>query len=1300
MARAPILHQETRLSPTPASPSQSLRITTAAAQQQTPTFGAGRKRAFDEISGLDEESYARKYLATEGSVFFRRKGKSPRSFLWRVLEERKVVEVQCVDLLHDTRSSKGGSTSGGGSGLTFNLYVPDEIVRNGVAFAEPEESDALECFVLTTGNELYTFSLKRDLLTRETAPSEFDSATVVKKYVSGSFSFRHPYRLVAVTSLEVLISLHDGGLMRLERQPNQSGSQWRETFFSEGGWSGTLRGLISLKRHQTLRYGNIELAPSALAALAKSPDGTFIWTVSLDHELKAWSTATGKADTCMDLLDERYDDDGRKQQKYIMGAEQGTLLQVVSLPPALSKDKRAVARVDEDGTYSLVVHSPKDHQFKFYEVSSTYTSIEGGATKLQDMQPGAQLVPPIDELLNTNIWHLEDFCVLPGPGWEDTQLWVRARSGALCKIFTTTFDLLDGNGEANPYLEASWKTSWTEVDTGMQTPETLRTLSDFPGDLDGTIDTATTPTEKWLSFLFQPGRFSTASIETALNIYRKGRSLPSTASGRGLNSSEAPLQERLAQAISSKILLRRRANETPDYDRYQADVQAQWKTFFSLLSHLHTRRHDSIGFALDAEDGLPWSVCADFVAPIRASAPFDALILNSHLISDEKLLQGVDESIVNQIFSSDESVFSANILAAAHEFRAGLSSSFNAKFAGSAVVEALSPETEDTVESRKKVQALYEQSIFNAEVMDDEFQALTDSAENFDGLGSLDDHAFFGILEHIPTMYGSGKDAAKGLSRWGDRLTMSVAQETLDRDRSTLLDILTLVVFMHGDLDEADLHPGFVDNVGSIFETIVRRIKHNDLLSWLAGHVISEPQRIHHRSLSKSQSEGLSSSQTADMGTAASTVTLLERIAIGDWTPTLLPSGPDTLPELLTQWSKMWVYGADLHSNWDGVTAHTFAFLIKEGSSYALELATDFQKFLSQDEDAPSWLRYLEGRLLMAMGEYAQASLKFQAAAEGVGELRGTANTDTAHLLEVEERNYFGVGQGRFFQHISALFEKLKVFSYTADFASLALEKLESDEESTHGFGSSLRELDMRKSQDSPAINQIDDAEAERRILSQMVQLRDEIKGRLFNALVQTGRFREAFDTLVGIEDMPIKKANLATLVKACVDRDAVPALLEMSFEGAELAQEADTVLLGLAKKALASGSSSATRQPYHQILYAFRTQRSNFRGAAEILYEYLQRLRIEQKMSWMQDPEDEIVLQAYVLLINTLACCGEEDGWLLAEPVDGEGMRKLVRLADVRREYGAELDQRSDVLAGRFPLVGGVGERVEGDVL
>ena len=1269
MSRAPVLHQETRLSPSPSLPSQILHINTSP-EQQSSTFGAGRKRGFDEISGLDEESYARKYLATEGSVFFRRKSRAPRSFLWRVLEDRKVLEIQSVDLVHD----KGVASSE--SWLTFRIGLNDEIVRNGVAFADPDATDALDAFVLTAGNEIYTFTLKRDLLTRETVPHDFDATTCFRRYSSNSLAFRHPYRMVAPSSLELLISLHDGGLMRLQRQANESGAQWRETFFSEGGWSGTLRGLIPLKRHQTVRCGNLELEPNTIAAMAKSPEGKYIWTVGLDHELKAWSTETGKTIARMDMLREREDEDWKKQPKYLMGAEQGTLLQVVTLPPA--RKSRAVARMDEDGKYYLVLHSPKDHQFKIYEASSTFTSVEGEAMRLDDMQPGGRLIPPIEDLLNTNIWHLEEFFVQPGPEWQEMQIWLRARSGTLCRTFTLTFSLFDKNGEVTD-IEDIWQTGWTVVDPGMQTTEAIKECVDFPGDLDTVSDTATAPSEKWLDFVFCPGRFSTASVESALHRYRKGRGLSaSSGGGKGLNSPVPPLKERLTQAITSKIILRRLFSEQPDYDRYQAEVQAQWNMFFSLLSHLHTRRHDSIGLAFDPEDALAWSICADFVAPIRTTSYFESLCLNQHLLQEDGT-QGLDEGIVKQIFPDEtEAEPLCQLIGVATGFCARLSADFKEKLKNAATVEALEHDAGDRERNVKRVHALYESNNINAEVMDDDFLALESSAEILGGLGNLDESAILGILELMTEDTDSMSKDQKALNRYGDKLMVTVAQETLERDRATLLDLLTLVVFMYGDLDQEDLHRDFVAQIGPIYDAIIVRIKHNAMLSWLAGNEISEPRKQHRSSKSSQLLE-------KDL----STINLLERIAIGDFDPK--SRGGESMPELLTMWSKQWTSNPDLYGEWDGITGYILGVLIKE-EHYGL--ATEFQKFLSSEENSSSWIKYLEGRLALATGDYVVASLKFRAAAVDMAEATRIASADDASLLDEEERNHFGNGQPHFYQHVSALFEKLKVLSYTADFAQLALQQLENDPE----YESTMAEIDRRTfTPDSPDLVRAGSGVDGASIMRRMEQTKGELLGRLFNALVQTGRFSDAFAALVKIDELPIKKANLKELIEKCVKQDAVPELLALPFEEGRLAQEADAVLLALAKKGLASGSAGSP--PYYQFLYAFRTQRSDFRGAAGILHEHLERLRYMRKVHGLQDPEDETLIQAYILLINTLACCGQENAWLLADPIDGvHGIgtkRRLVTIDDVRKEYGAELDWRSDLLQGRFPLVGG-GEEMD----
>ena len=1250
-AVTPTLYQEVQLSTLPASPASILRINTTGNNSQAVTlFGAGRKRGYNEISELDEESYARKHLASEASVYFRRNSKYPRSFLWRVLDDRRLLEVQCVDLVHERDElQREGS-------LTFHIELPAEIVRGGVAFADPDETDALEVFVLTTGNDLYTITLKADLLARDSPPSEFDPSTVVKKYSPSSFGFRYPYRMIAVNSLEILVSLHDGSLLRLERQPNESAAQWRETFYSEGGWGGTLKALNPLKRRQTVRYGDLDLETSSAVDLAKSPDGNIVWTVTLDHQLKAWSASTGRVALQMDLLHEKSDRDGsRRQTQYVMTAEQGKLLQIARTPG--QPDSGALTRMDEDGSYFVWVYSPKNHQFKVYEISSI-SSAEGEKPRCDDLQPRATLIPPIEELLNTNIWHLEEFHAQPSPTWTDTQLWIRARSGALCKTFTLSFNLLEEDREE---LMKAFRKGWTVVDNGSLTPERLRDANDFPAQLPANADSLITPTERWMSFVFSPGRFSASSIEAALHTYCKRRKL-SSLTVKGSNAHQAPLQERLVTSVTSKIILARSANNQPDYDAYQADVAAQWTGFYSILEELHRKRIESVSLAFDYDYAQPWSISTDSVAPIRANDGLELLYLNTDLLQDQGLEQ-VDPEIAQSIFDpKDIMAHSVTVLmAAARNFRRSLPAEARNTFTHIAYQDALCRDIDDTA----GLDGLYERCDLGAEVSEEIFSALETDVQDLEGLGSIDRKIFQQVIRRLDnTRAGSEQIQSLESCRYGDRLNVAVAQQSLQRNEAILLDLLALIAFMSGDLEPSELHLDFSPR--KLYYEIMELLKQTSLRLFLASHTRMEP--------------------SLDGTTSKIEATLLESFFAGDWKRNSGAEDDNDMPVALTRWSKRWAYAVDLKKDWNGATSHVFSMLLQ---SELYRLASDFVKYMP---DTP-WSTYMQARLDVALGEYDTAAMRFREAANDKNglarpERQSISVFDTAGLLSAEEQTFFRSGLSQYYQHVAAVFQKPGVFSYVADFAAEALKNV-------HGVASlddDLARIDGRKSiTDSPAMDRIDDTMKEIKLIK-IRDTRSEIASHLFSALVKTGRFREAYDALQKCNE-DLRKANLKLLVETCIKQDSVPALLAMPFS-TELAADADATLLALAKKSLAS-TSSATK-PHHQILYAFRTQRGNFRGAAEILYEHLERLRHGEAHQY-QDPEDETTLQAYLLLINTLACCGEGEGWLLADPIEGVHQagqkRKLVTLEEVRRDYSAELDRRSDILQGRFPLVGGADE-------
>lgn len=179
------------------------------------------------------------------------------------------------------------------------------------------------------------------------------------------------------------------------------------------------------------------------------------------------------------------------------------------------------------------------------------------------------------------------------------------------------------------------------------------------------------------------------------------------------------------------------------------------------------------------------------------------------------------------------------------------------------------------------------------------------------------------------------------------------------------------------------------------------------------------------------------------------------------------------------------------------------------------------------------------------------------------------------------------------------------------------------------------------------------------------------------------------------------RKRSLDGLLQSLIETNNIATLLSLPFPEF-LLPEVDEILLSLTRKHLSFSPIPTPGQPqYHQVMYTWRIHNNDFRGAAEILFERLQRLK--HSTAKVFEPDDETLVEAYLVLINTLACCGKDEGWILAERVEEEYQRgkvgagsvtaghikkrRIVTLEDVRKEYQAELDRRSEMQQGRFAL-------------
>lgn len=864
------------------------------------------------------------------------------------------------------------------------------------------------------------------------------------------------------------------------------GSQWQETFFSEGGWGTSLRGLISWKGHNTVRFNNTDIEHNAAAAMAASPDGSHIFTVTFDHTLKAWNKRTGKVGIQTDMLGEASTNFQHASQ-YLIDPGHDTLMQIVDLE----------GQPDGDAYY-VITSSPKDHQFKFWAVRDADNVTHG----VRDLRSDVKLIPPIDELMDVNIWQLADFHVQPGYRWQDTQVWIRARSATLCRTFCLTFDLLASPEE----LEDAWKSNWVAIDEGSLSVEQLIGSPEFPKENTTDVIGPVTATEQWLDFLFYPGRFTNSMLETALYTYKKGLGLL-TASAR--LDSEKLLKERLCSAITAKMTLERGSNGQLDYEKYASDISAQWHVFFGLVKHLHSRRSDSLSLAFDREIKLPWSVRADQICPVRLCSELEVFQLNQRLFAMD------DSSLINASLPlaramREDAIDVARLLSSARSFRAGLSAAFNEGFgqASSSAclkVDVLKTRTQFTLEDDDEdipddsgVQELYHRSEIAQEVTDEDFNKLTQSMQDLGGLGDLDNELFLSAIDRLGVEQ-RGVGGEQVLTRYGDKTTIRVAQEILQQGHAILLDLLNLVVFMAGDLEPEELSPEF--KVSELYRTIMAKLKEYEVSLWLVSNTRQEPA-----SQRRQSRESMGDASQLKDSAPLPTLTVFESIFIGDWRS--IENVNTSMSALLTSWSRAWTFGPNFENGGVGVADHIMSNLLRHEN---YDLAADFLRFLTEND----WTSYLKGRLHLALGEYAFAAEYFKQASRFLSAKHfKTEAVDTAALLSLTERDKFASGASKYYLHVSRLFETAKLHSYAADFAALALQHHVADNE---GFNDrSIADLDRRKQSmiGSPAHMQVDLALEEMRLL-RLQGDKEEILGRLFHASLQIARHEQAFDALV-----------------------------------------------------------------------------------------------------------------------------------------------------------------------------------------
>jgi hypothetical protein len=1039
------LYKEARLNIEPAFPGSTIAFTLPASSLTTFGSRTAAKRSVvpETYTDQDEDAYTRRHLATEGSLYFRQHHAYPRSFLWRVLDNRKAIEIQSVDLDHNASERFEAN-------LTLLLRFPSPLRPYCIAFAEPTDRDALTVFAITTANDLYVLTIPRDFFTNPAA-SEQEIDGWCKRTEPTLFSGRIPYRLCAVSVDELLVTLDDGAICRIHWDKDTK--LWDGSRYQHSSWS--VRGLLSWKAQPTVRYDNTDLAISAAAAVALSPDKQHILSVCLDHTIRIWNVATGKLGAHIDLLGEADGALEKTGSSYFIGPSQSTLMAVI--PGAPEGPSGGL----EGAQYYVLTYSPKQHQFKFWGVRDADDSQHG----LYDICNDAELIPPIDELMNTTVWTMEEFHLIPGPtGWKGTELWVRARSGPSSRVYSLKFDPSD----SSDVLTQAWKNDWVSVDAGPLSVDGLKNNPANPGEQD--LDTTQGDVDifqQWLDFLFYPGRFSIATLETALLIFKRG--LGRTQGGKAL--SRGSLKERLCGTITA--LARDVQTAKTNTDQFEEVVVAQWQAFYGLVKDLHKRRGESLSLAYDRATGMPWLALSDHLAAIRSCSDAEISTLNAAaLASSEKT-----RAPLRKAMSKSETRDVPRLLNAASSFRERLPLHVQQDVQRQIEMDLLASRSLTVVDRMEHIEHHSELIQY---VSDEDLSLLVEELGT--EVKDISTETFRRAIRTFSYEATGNLNSRKQTTRFGLKALLQVSQETLEADHKILLDLLVLVLVMFVEL-EGETPDDF--DASEVFMELLFEYKDCMTVSWLASTVWA------HQTATGPASEMLNRTLSETLKTGKKlplTQTVLEGIYGERAFEVHLPKEAKT--NLLTHWSRGWIASVFKDGEYDAVVEDTMGILLFQ-REYGLAL--DFSRYLPES----NWATYLKGRLHIALGENDEAAICFRKTAYCFGKFDGpkhrntqlnvtalgifnVEDSDSAGLVSEAERNSFSEGLGSYYGHVIGLFEKVKAYSHVADFAHLGLRSLTGQQDQ---------------------------------------ELKTDLLQRLFTASVQTSRFEDAYSAMTRHSD-------------------------------------------------------------------------------------------------------------------------------------------------------------------------------------
>jgi nuclear pore complex protein Nup160 len=774
-------YKETRLNLDPATQGSTVTIGLPAHGASTWTSRKARKRSHGAEIPIaeDESAFRKKHLATAASIYHRQHHTSPRSFLWRILEDGKVLAIRAVDVCRPTNVADAN--------LTLRLTFPSTITPGCVAFADSKEHDILNLFVVTESRQLYTLSLRPDYF-RKASSTDDNVRDWCKVSIPSSFTIGHPHRLVALSADELLVSSPNGELQKLARRPSDgkfpssyttgcshsSGSVWDVTHYNDRSFRQNIRSWIPLQGGNTIRYekGNIDLSTATSIASPSTiiEEMPYAFTVSLDHQMRVWNLQTRKVAYMGDILN--YEPGSSETPKRVIHPSHSQLIKVYG----------------DDDSALCVTYSPLGNgQFKFWNVQPA----EEGNLGVTDLFPDNTLEP---QAPTSDLWTLADFSVvLSRTNINSFTIWTLWKNNTTYRV-----QRLEFQSASHARVRDAWRDGWVAMATETLGETPLPTV--FHGDpLDGT--------DKWLEYILAPGRFARATIETSLTIYEGGLGTKDPTHKSGT------LAERMCCSVASTASLGRNSERAMDFEQFRVATDMQWRRFYRLLIELDKQRGEALSLVIDPQGEMPWVILADGVTAVR------------------------DCSALEQIWHNPEVVPSgaqhvATLVTAAATLRDSLSDQFhyncNAALLGELFDE---PSLIDPVRMR----SFYDKCDFANQIGDEEYNQL---AANLGGsFKDVTPQVYEALLELMTASEVAKRPHLLPLAEFGNKLIVKGVQEIIELHRNVCLDQLVLLVLIEAEINHGE--EGIQFETAAIFRQLIIMLQRLELINWLAKTQIS-----------------------------------------------------------------------------------------------------------------------------------------------------------------------------------------------------------------------------------------------------------------------------------------------------------------------------------------------------------------------------------------------------------------------------------------------------------------------------